>query len=197
VTDESYTQYFKLSMKFFEGHRTPIQGGRVRKVNKMNKTLIGVMGPGDGATEDEMKAAFELGSLIAREGWVLVTGGRSAGVMDAASRGAKSAGGLTVGILPSKVARDVSEAVDVPIFTDMGQARNNINVLSSRAVVACGMSAGTASEIALALKAKKKVVLLKLNQESEAFFKSLGGDDVVVAENPREAVDAVKKIIGA
>ena len=162
----------------------------------MAKTLIGVVGPGNGATEDEMKAAFELGALIAREGWVLLTGGRSAGVMDAASRGAKSAGGLTVGILPAKDARDVSEAVDVPIFTDMGQARNNINALSSRAVVACGMGAGTASEIALALKAKKKVVLLKLNQESEAFFKSLGGDDVVVTENPREAVDAVKKIIG-
>src|SRR5207253_5009519 len=137
----------------------------------MAKILIGVMGPG-GATADEMKAAFELGALIAREGWVLVTGGRSAGVMDAASRGAKSAGGLTVGILPTKDARDVSEAVDVPILTDMGQARNNINVLSSRAVVACGMGAGTASEVALALKAKKKIILLKVNQESEAFFKS-------------------------
>ncbi len=161
----------------------------------MAKILIGVMGPGDGATDDEMKAAFELGALIALEGWVIVTGGRDSGVMEAASRGAKSAGGLTVGILPTKDFKNVSDSVDIPIFTDMGQARNNINVLSSRAVVACGMGAGTAAEVALALKAKKRVVLLKVNKESRAFFKSLGGSRVVVARDAKGAVDEVKKII--
>ena len=77
----------------------------------------------------------------------------------------------------------------------MGQARNNINVLSSRAVIACGMGAGTAAEVALALKAKKRVVLLKVNKESRAFFKSLGGSRVVVARDAKVAVDEVKKII--
>ncbi|HMF58281.1 MAG TPA: hypothetical protein VK619_18200 [Pyrinomonadaceae bacterium] len=163
----------------------------------MSRILIGVMGPGRGATQDEMNAAFELGALIAREGWVLVTGGRSAGVMDAASRGAKSAGGLTVGILPTKDSKGISESVDIPIITGMGQARNNINVLSSRVVVACGMGAGTAAEVALALKAGKRAVLLHVNQESEAFFKSLGGDAIVIAGSPLEALDAVKKFIGA
>lgn len=161
----------------------------------MSKTLIGVMGPGAGATDVEMKAAFELGALIALEGWVIVTGGRDSGVMNAASRGAKSAGGLTVGILPTKDFKSVSDSVDIPIFTDMGQARNNINVLSSRVVIACGMGAGTAAEVALALKAKKRVVLLKVNKESRAFFKSLGGDDVVIARDAKGAVDEVKKII--
>lgn len=161
----------------------------------MAKTLIGVMGPGAGATHVEMKAAFELGARIALEGWVLVTGGRDSGVMEAASRGAKSAGGLTVGILPTKDFKSVSDSVDIPIFTDMGQARNNINVLSSRAVIACGMGAGTAAEVALALKAKKRVVLLKVNKESRAFFKSLGGSRVVVARDAKRAVDEVKKII--
>ena len=162
----------------------------------MTKILIGVMGPGGGAGEEEVRAAFELGTLIAREGWVLLTGGRNAGVMDAASRGAKAGGGLTVGVLPTAEAEGVSEAVDIPVFTDMGQARNNINVLSSRVVIACGMGAGTAAEVALALKAGKKVILLCANDEAVAFFKRLGGDGVFVAESPSEAIEVARKIIG-
>ncbi|MDQ3907250.1 MAG: cytochrome, partial [Acidobacteriota bacterium] len=63
------------------------------------KTIISVMGPGEGATLEETRAAFELGALVAREGWALLTGGCAVGVMDAASRGAKSEGGLVVGVL--------------------------------------------------------------------------------------------------
>ena len=66
----------------------------------MGKTIVGVMGPGEGASGEDVRAAFELGELIAREGWVLVTGGRRAGVMDAASRGASAAGGLVPGPAP-------------------------------------------------------------------------------------------------
>lgn len=68
----------------------------------MAKTVIGVMGPGDNATKEECDSAFELGKLIANKGWILLTGGRNVGVMEAASRGAKEAGGLTIGILPGK-----------------------------------------------------------------------------------------------
>lgn len=88
------------------------------------------MGPGSGASNADLENAYQLGQLIAKESWVLLTGGRKVGVMDAASRGAKAAGGLTVGILPDNNVNAVSEAVDIPIFTDMGNARNNINVLS-------------------------------------------------------------------
>ena len=161
----------------------------------MRKTIIGVIGPGEDAGIDEIEAAFELGKLIALEGWVLLSGGRASGVMDAVNKGAKAANGLTVGILPTGDTASMSTAVDIPIITDMGQARNNINVLSSKIVIACGLGAGTASEIALAIKARKKVVLLFGNQEGRAFFKSLGKDSVYLVDTPHQAVDTAKRLI--
>src|SRR4028118_843996 len=138
------------------------------------KIIVGVLGPGAGATEEATAAAFAPGTLLAGEGWVLLSGGRSAGVMEAANRGARAGGGLTVGILPTADPCGASEFVDIPIITGMGQARNNINALSSQLLFACGMGAGTASEIALAFKAHKRVILLCMDQASEEFFKSLG-----------------------
>lgn len=161
----------------------------------MSKIIVGVLGPGEGATEEAVRAAFELGQLIAAEGWVLLCGGRSAGVMEAASRGAKAAGGLTVGILPSEDARGASAFVDIAILTGMGQARNNINVLSSRLLFACGMGAGTASEIALAVKAQKHVILLCADEASENFFKSLGEQRVFTADDPRAGVELARGLL--
>jgi uncharacterized protein (TIGR00725 family) len=66
------------------------------------RVIIGVMGAGENARAIDIRNAFALGSAIANEGWVVLTGGRNRGVMDAANRGAKAAGGLTVGILPTK-----------------------------------------------------------------------------------------------
>jgi len=146
----------------------------------MKKIIIGVMGPGEQATATDLQNAYELGKLIAQQGWVLLTGGRNVGVMDAANQGAKSANGLTVGILPGNNTNDVSESVDLAIVTDLGNARNNINVLSADVVIACGMSAGTAAEIALALKANKKVILLHNNQESKLFFQRLSPENIVI-----------------
>jgi len=153
------------------------------------------MGPGTLASEDAMANAFELGRLIALEGWVLLTGGRDAGVMDAACRGAKKGGGLTVGILPGADVDGMSEAVDIPILTGMGQARNNINVLSSRVLFACGIGPGTASEIALALKAGKHVILLNCSNEGTVFFEALGKEKVFVASQPDEAITIAKRLI--
>ena len=59
----------------------------------------------------------------------MLTGGRAAGVMEAACRGAQAAGGLTVGVLPSADGADMSDAVDIPIVTGLGDARNAVNVL--------------------------------------------------------------------
>jgi hypothetical protein len=115
--------------------------------------------------------------------------------MDAASKGAKAAGGLTIGILPTQDTSNLSEAVDIAIATDMGNARNNINVLSSDVVIACGMGTGTASEIALALKSGKKVVLLTNHQQSQQFFTSLS-HNVILATSPEAAIDLVKEILG-
>lgn len=126
----------------------------------MKKTIIGVMGPGAGATEVDKKRAHELGKKIAENGWVLLSGGRNVGVMDAVSRGAHDAGGLVIGILSGKDGNDAPEGVDIPIITGMGGGRNVINVLSSDVVVACGMGAGTASEVAHAIKLGKPTILL-------------------------------------
>jgi uncharacterized protein (TIGR00725 family) len=133
--------------------------------------------------------------MIAQQGWVLLTGGRKAGVMDAASQGAKSVDGLTIGILPGKDSQGISEAVDIAIFTDMGNARNNINVLSSDVIIACGIGAGTVSEIALALKSHKKVILLNEDAESKLFFKKLSPDNIYIVENLESAILKVKSIV--
>ncbi|NJO42930.1 MAG: TIGR00725 family protein [Cyanobacteria bacterium CRU_2_1] len=161
----------------------------------MRKPIAGVMGPGKTATTSDLELAFELGKQIAEQDWILLTGGRNEGVMDAANRGAKQANGLTVGILPSSDDDEVSSAVDIPILTGMGSARNNINVLTSHIIFACGMGSGTASEVALALKANKPVILLNTNATSQTFFKALGADRVFVAANATEAVAIAKTVL--
>ncbi|WP_315791876.1 TIGR00725 family protein [Fischerella sp. JS2] len=161
----------------------------------MRKKIVGVMGPGEKATEADVQNAYRLGELIAQQGWILLTGGRKSGVMDAVNRGAKSANGLTIGILPSEQQKDISEAVDIAIFTDMGNARNNINVLSSDVVIACGMGAGTASEVALALKANKQIILLNDDAESKIFFKKLSPVNIHVVESVNEAIAILQKIL--
>jgi hypothetical protein len=161
----------------------------------MRKIVIGVMGPGEKATIDDVENAYQLGQLIAARGWVLLTGGRKVGVMDAASRGAKASGGLTVGILPNNNLEAVSEAVDIAIVTDMGNARNNINVLSADVVIACGMGIGTASEVALALKNDKSVILLTQERENTKFFTRLGKERIFVADKPETAIAIANNIL--
>jgi uncharacterized protein (TIGR00725 family) len=163
----------------------------------MRKIVVGVMGPGEKATANDLQNAYELGRLIAQEGWILLTGGRNVGVMDAASKGAKSAGGLTLGILPRNEQDSISHDVDIAIFTDMGNARNNINVLSSNVVIACGMGAGTASEIALAVKANKPVILLTEDEASKVFFKKLSPDNVYLVESVVDAIALVKSMVNS
>ena len=160
----------------------------------MSKVIIGVMGVGL-ATSEELQLAYNLGKAIAENNWVLLTGGRKAGVMDAASRGAEAANGLVVGVLPGSDTAFVSPAVDIAIVTDMGNARNNINVLSSDVVIACGMGLGTASEVALALKNHKPVILLNQSQLTEQFFGSLATENLFSASTVEEAIATVREIL--
>lgn len=161
----------------------------------MRKIIVGVMGPGENATPEDLRNAYELGKLIASLHLTLLTGGRSMGVMDAASRGAKQAGGLTIGILPTENNNQGSEWLDIAIATDLGQARNNINVLSSDVVIACGMGLGTASEVALALKNGKSVVLLTTDPISYEFFRYFSPNHVFSTNTPREAIELTQKIL--
>ena len=161
----------------------------------MSKVVVGVMGAGNLATPKDIELAYELGKLIGEQGWVLLTGGRRAGVMDAASRGAKASGGLVVGVLPSNNTTGMSDAVDIPIITDMGNGRNNINVLSSHVVIACGMGLGTASEVALALKNGKPVILLNQAELTMQFFASLTANNLFNVETTAQAIAIIKKIL--
>src|SRR5690606_19809064 len=126
----------------------------------MGKPIVGIMGPGESAKPDENEMAFALGKAIAQEGWIVLTGGRSFGIMEAAMKGAHKANGLTIGVLPTDSALNSSEDTDIRIVTGMGSVRNINNVLSSRNLVIIGMAAGTASEVTLAINKNKTVILL-------------------------------------
>jgi uncharacterized protein (TIGR00725 family) len=158
----------------------------------MAKTIIGIMGPGENATPDENEIAFELGKAVAERGWIVLTGGRGFGVMDAAMRGAHEANGLTIGILPNDNATNASDHADIKIMTGMGSARNMINILSSHIIVVIGMAAGTASEVALALKGNKKVILLQQDEITIRFFKNIGTYKVMIANTVDETVKMIK-----
>ena len=125
----------------------------------MTKRYIGVIGAG--VCDAELgRLAEAVGRGIAEAGAVLVCGGKG-GVMTAACRGAKAAGGLTVGILPGRERSGANRYVDVAIATGVNEARNLAIVRTADALVAVGGSYGTLSEIGFALKAGKKVVGLK------------------------------------
>ena len=161
----------------------------------MSKTVIGVMGPGDGTSQQDLEQVYELGKLIAEQNWILLTGGRNTGVMNAASKGAQKSGGITVGILPSDNKDGMSEFVDIPICTGMGSARNNINVLSSNVVVACGTGAGTSSEIMLALKAQKPIILLNPSQNMVKLLDEFPYPKPYIASSPKNAINLICQII--
>jgi uncharacterized protein (TIGR00725 family) len=119
---------------------------------------IAVVGAGDDGVPPELLAAAEaVGAELGRRGAVVVTGGLG-GVMEAACRGARSAGATTLGILPGDDRRAANAYVDIAVATGMSELRNGLVVRSADALVAIAGGAGTLSEIALALKAGKRVV---------------------------------------
>ena len=159
------------------------------------RTVVGVMG-GSCADEVVLEDARRVGQLIAEAGWVHLNGGRDAGVMAASARGAAEAGGLVVGILPGDDWDCIAESVDVSVLTGMGDARNQINVLSSRVVVALQGGAGTVSEVALALKAGRPVVTLDFPL-GETFAPFYGRGRIVDTLTPDDAVAAVRWFLAA
>ncbi len=159
------------------------------------KKIIGIMGPGEGATTSDEELTFNLGKAIAEKGFIVLTGGRASGVMEAAMKGAKSAGGTTIGILPSEDGTDQSEFVDITIKTGLGSARNNINVLTANVIVAVGIGPGTASEISLAIKANKPVVLLNQQSATLSFFRLFDYPKLHIASNINEAINSISEAI--
>ena len=145
------------------------------------KVRVGVIGGGS----PEMKfrqIAFEVGKFIAEKGAILVCGGLS-GVMEAASQGAKEAGGLTIGILPGNNPNQANPYIDIPIATNMGHSRNSLVALNSDVLIAVNGQYGTLSEIAFGCVYRKKII-------------GLGTWDikgVLPAETPEEAVKLALK----
>ena len=140
---------------------------------------------GAGLPDPETDArAEEVGRLIAEAGGVVVCGGMT-GVMEAACKGAKSAGGTTVGILPTSRRSDANPYVEVAIATGMGEMRNALIVRTVDVVVAIGGEYGTLSEIALALKIGTPVIGLGSWDLAQAKPEAT---DVVTADTPGEAV---------
>ncbi|MGB9715689.1 MAG: TIGR00725 family protein [Thermodesulfovibrionales bacterium] len=144
----------------------------------MPKETIAVIGAG---TTDEatLKTAEEVGRLIAKKGAVLICGGLG-GVMEAASKGAKSVGGVTVGIIPQNNKKEANPFIDIPIVTGFGEGRNVIIVRSADAIIAIGGEYGTLSEIAFGLKMCKPVI-------------GIGTWDIKGIIKAKNAEDAVKK----
>lgn len=159
----------------------------------MRRTIIGVMG-GSEADPRTTQHAYDIGRLIAEHGWLLLNGGRPTGVMDASARGCREAGGLSVGILFDQEREAASEHLDIVIPTGMGAARNIANVLASDVVVACRGSGGTLSEIALALRFERPVVLLDFDPGA-AFLDACGQGRWFLADTPTAAADRIAGLL--
>ena len=142
---------------------------------------------GSGTVSGELyKKAREVGRLVAERGGTVVCGGHS-GVMEAAARGATEAGGVAIGILPDEDRKRANEFLAFSIATGTGHARNLAVVCSGDVVIAVGGEYGTLSEIGLALKVGRPVVVL---QSWDL------GEHAGVASSPEEAVEAAFGLLG-
>lgn len=154
------------------------------------KVFIAVVGESQ-ASPEIAKLAEEVGTELARAGVVLVCGGLK-GVMEHACKGAKSAGGTTIGILPGSRREDANPYIDYPIITGIGYARNKLVVKTGHVVIAIGGSYGTLSEIAFALGYEIPVVGLK----TWKFTHHTGQLDSKIhyTNTPKEAVSLALKL---
>jgi hypothetical protein len=156
----------------------------------MHPQYISVIGGGQcGAAE--YASAMEVGRLVAKTGATLVCGGL-AGIMEAAARGAKEAGGTTIGILPGHDRNLANPYIDHVVTTGIGHARNLAVVSSGDAVIAVGGGYGTLSEIGLAAKIGRPVVILsgwRLQNDQ-------GTEGIWYASSPREAMALVLQALG-
>jgi uncharacterized protein (TIGR00725 family) len=153
----------------------------------MKPLYVSVIG-GSHCEVAESALAEEVGRLVAEEGATLVCGGLG-GVMEAAARGAKAAGGTTIGILPGHDRSAANRYLDHVLTTGIGHARNLAVVSSGDAVVAIGGGCGTLSEIGLAGKIGRPVVILA----GWCLEGGQGSDGFMYATSAREALDLIRQ----
>lgn len=153
------------------------------------RAYVGVVGAGDSSPAERHDAEL-VGRALAEAGAVVVCGGLG-GVMESACRGAKSAGGTTLGILPGSTRHRANAYVDIAVATGLGEMRNGLVVRSADALIAIGGEFGTLSEVALALKAGKTVVGLGTWQLAK------DGRPVEAVVSAASAADAVTRVLAA
>ena len=146
--------------------------------------IVAIIGDGFCST-DTARLAEEVGRRLAENQAIVICGGLG-WVMEAACRGAKGAGGSTIGVLPGRDRRDANPYIDIPIVTGMGEARNVIVVSSAQSVIAVSGGYGTLSEIAHALKLGIPVVGLGTWQLSKDDWDEQHG--IIAATGPADAV---------
>src|SRR5918912_2026661 len=135
---------------------------------------VSVIGSGAEHEED----AEQIGRLLAERGATVVTGGRGE-VMAAAARGAKGAGGTTIGILPGETRAGMNEWIDHAVVTGIGHARNLAVVASGDAVIAVGGRWGTLAEIGFARVLGRPVVILEPGWEIEGVERAASAEEAV------------------
>ena len=155
------------------------------------KAFISVIGASK-CSAKEARLAEDVGRELARRGAVLICGGLT-GIMEAACRGARAEGGLTVGILPGNNRNDANQYVSIPILTGIGYARNSIVARSGQAVIAIGGRYGTLSEIAYALQDKIPVIGLGTWVLATSKAKD---ESIIIAKDASDAVDKAIENIG-
>lgn len=151
----------------------------------VQRLMIGVIGAAD-ASSSGLEKAYEVGRLIAQRDAILVCGGLG-GVMEAASRGCFEAGGEVIGILPGDTAVSANPFITHPIVTAMGHSRNVILVHTAAALIAIEGGYGTLSEIAIARKLGKPLVLLDSWPDI---------DNTMTTDAPKQAVTTIFSLLG-
>jgi uncharacterized protein (TIGR00725 family) len=156
----------------------------------LSNKFVAVIGGFPCSSEDYSNAEI-VGRELAKNNAVLICGGEG-GVMEAACKGARSVGGITLGILPGDNRKSANEYVSIPLVTGLGSARNLIIVKSSRVAIAIGGGYGTLSEISFALKYGIPVVGLN----TWSFSRNNQIDNSIVrTDNPLSAVKLALDLI--
>ncbi|NOY89009.1 MAG: TIGR00725 family protein [FCB group bacterium] len=149
------------------------------------KPVIAVIGAGK-CSKKLRDMAAEVGRFVAENDGVIVCGGLG-GIMEGAARGAKEAGGVTIGILPTENKEDANDYIDYVIPTGFGEARNIMVIRTADAVVAFPGKYGTLSEMAFALRAQKPLVAVNAWKL---------GDEIIQAKTPLEAAKLAMEKVG-
>lgn len=152
--------------------------------------LIGIIGGSRIENNDIYNIAYETGVLIAKNNWHLICGGLG-GVMEAASKGAYDANGITIGILPYSDKTRANKYIKIPIATGIGPSRNYIIVNTADILIAIDGKYGTLNEISAALNSNK--IVLAIHSWELEKIDNIDKNLFIPVNSPEQAIDYIKK----